>query len=118
MPKKYPTLITFDEEGDRIEMVRLTSGAKVLDPIILPNRHIDAKARDLLRELGWTRVAARLDLWYRPHSSTMRLIQSAREEKAELDAAARAKGERLAKKRAARETTKPRGKILQNRMHR
>jgi hypothetical protein len=108
MPKKHPTLITFDKESDHIEMVRLTSGAKVLDPIILPNRHLDDEARDTLRELGWTRVPARLDLWYAPVSLTWKLIHSAREEKAELDAAARAKGEMLAKERASVETTKPR----------
>jgi hypothetical protein len=108
MPKKHPTLITLDNDRAHIEMVRLTTGARVLDPIILPNRHLDAKARDILRKLGWTRVPARLDLWYAPVSLTWKLIHSAREEKAELDAAARAKGERLAKERASGETTKPR----------
>lgn len=108
MPKKHPTWITLDNDGDHIERVRLTSGAKVLDPVILPNRHLDAKARDILQELGWTRVAARLDLWYAPVSLTWKLIHSAREEKAELDAAARAKRERLAKERASGETTNPR----------
>ena len=108
MPKKHPTLITFDNHGDHIEMVQLTSGAKVLNPIILPNRHLDTKARDILRQLGWTRVPARLDLWYAPVSLTWMLIRSAREEKAELDAAARAKGKRLAKETASGETTKPR----------
>jgi hypothetical protein len=110
MSKKSPTLITFDKEGDRIEMIRLTSGAKVLRPIILPNRHLDTKARDILRRLGWTRVPARLDLWYAPVSLTWTLIRSARAEKAELDAAAKAKGERLATQGAERafvETKKP-----------
>ena len=109
MPKKHPTLITFDEKGDDIEMVRLTNKTTVKRPIILPNRHLDDEARDILRDLGWTRVAARLDLWYAPVWLTWKLIHSAREEKADLDAAARAKGERLAKERASGETTKTRG---------
>jgi hypothetical protein len=61
MPKKHPTLITLDNDGDHIEMVRLTSGAKELDPVILPNRHLDARTGESIGETSIDWVASARD---------------------------------------------------------
>jgi hypothetical protein len=95
MPKS--PIITLSEENEyQIALIRLTTGATIPYPSVLPHAHVTKDQREALQDLGWTRVC---DLWYSPSQQRSGLVAKALKQKAERDVAAREKGARLAKAR-------------------
>lgn len=95
MPKS-PIITLSEDNEDQIESIRLTTGATIPYPSVVPHAHVAKEQREALQDLGWTRVC---DLWYSPSQQRSGLVAKALKQKAERDDAAREKGARLAKAR-------------------